>query len=80
MLKINWSFLWEAFALASGVPPCTWRAGFDPKLATVQQDENQFRHRRGQQAGNGARVKDLRGEYRVFGVDDHKATAGRKSC
>ena len=44
MAKIDLSFLWEAFALAAGVPPSTWQT--DP----VEPDENQFPHRSGQQA------------------------------
>lgn len=59
MPKINRSFLWEGFAFASGIPLCTWRAGFDHKVAVVQPDENQFRYRGGPQARIEARVKEV---------------------
>ena len=40
MAKIDLSFLWEPFAIASGVPPSTWQTVSGDRLAVVQSDEN----------------------------------------
>lgn len=38
--KVNWSFLWEAFAIASGTPPSVWRSVRDQRPATAQSEAN----------------------------------------
>jgi hypothetical protein len=47
--KINLSFLWEAFAIASGVPPSTWRTVPSDKAADIQPRKNRFPYRSSQQ-------------------------------
>lgn len=40
MAKIDWSFLCEAFALASGVPPQLWRQVPNDAVGDVQPEQN----------------------------------------
>ena len=44
MAKIDLSFLWVPFAIASGVPPSTWLTVSGDKVAVVPPDENRFRY------------------------------------
>jgi hypothetical protein len=50
MASMNLSFLWEAFALASGIPPSTWQTVPGDEVAVVQLDQNWDPYRSGQQA------------------------------
>ena len=43
--KIDLSFLWEGFALASGVPPSTWRIPPDHEVAIGQPDRERLPYR-----------------------------------
>jgi hypothetical protein len=40
MAKLDW--LWDALAMASGVPPCLWRSVPESTQAFVQPDQLQF--------------------------------------
>lgn len=40
MANIDLSFLWEPFAIASGVPPSTWQTVPGDRLAVVQSDRS----------------------------------------
>jgi hypothetical protein len=51
MAKVNWSFLWEAFALASGIPPSTLYTVPGDQVLMAQPDVIQFHRGSGQQAG-----------------------------
>jgi hypothetical protein len=50
MAKIDWSFLQEGFALASGAPPSAWRTPLDEEDAVVQRDHKQLPGPEGRQA------------------------------
>lgn len=68
--KINLGFLWEAFAIASGVPPSVWRAVPRDKGADIRPSENRVPYRSAQRTWDEARVKEVvpRGEHRISRV------------
>lgn len=70
MAKINLSFLWEAFAIASGVLPSVWRAVPRDKIMNIRLSENRVPCRSGQWTRNEAQVKEVvpRGEHRISRV------------
>ena len=68
--RISWSFLWEAFALASGIPPRTWQTVPGHQVAVVLADENQFLYSSTQHARNDARLEEVapKGKYQKRAV------------
>jgi hypothetical protein len=51
--NIDFDFLWQALALAAGIPPSLWPTVPGDKIAVVPPDENRFPCPSDRQGGSG---------------------------